>query len=102
MAAAGEGGSQTKGGRGPAPARPPPVAGTTMATWALAPAVPPMEPVRDPLERLARQGRRFSAHPALVHPDHPVQVDPGRPGLAVPPARADGHKIALAVVVLAG
>ena len=59
-------------------------------------------PIRHPLERLARQGRRFPAHPALVHPDHPVQVDPGRPVLAVPPARADGHKVALAVVVLAG
>src|SRR4249920_2241497 len=68
----------------------------------LAPAVPLLQPARDPLERLARQGRRFPAHPALVHPDHPVQVDPGRPVLAVPPARADGHKVALAVVVLAG
>jgi len=68
----------------------------------LAPAVTPMQPVRDPLERLARQGRRFPAHPALAHPDHPVQVDPGRPVLAVPRARADRHKVALAVVVFAG
>jgi len=72
------------------------------ALRALAPAVPLLQPVRDPLERLARQGRRFPAHPALVHPDHPVQVDPGRPVLTVPPARADRHEVALAVVILAG
>src|SRR5690349_6298424 len=68
----------------------------------LVPAIPLLQSARDPLERLARQGRRFPAHPALVYQDHPVEVDPGRPVLAVPATRADGYKIALAIVVLAG
>src|SRR6202012_3592728 len=67
----------------------------------LAPSVALPQPVRDPLERLTRQGRRFPAHPALVHPDHPVQVNPGRPTLVVPPAPADGPKVAIPFVVLA-
>ena len=46
--------------------------GVADTSLGLAPAVALMQPVRDPLERLARQGCRFPAHPARVHPDHPV------------------------------
>ena len=62
------GGADVLAGREPGP--------RSSEALGLAPAVPLLQSARDPLERLARQGCRFPAHPALVHPDHPIQVDP--------------------------